>query len=394
MLSKTKIEETITDGLAYLSSMEYSDENGTGLCEKWITNLGKKSPIIRPDCTAEYLSLLLRLKTKNILPCRSSDEKCTQLARWCARSVTQKGAPFGYNTEKHEWESDFWVNDNAKVVIALISFMESLGKKNVTLEVKKAIQTIAEFLSLAQEKNGGFRACFTQKGEWFPPFVTTTTWGVLANVHLYRYSKEIQFSRNLEKGCDWLFKRILKNGRLNTTYELYRGEPFRENWRPPSSESAEFLILVSELYRNFKNDNTLKYMERVFSWVSSLQVANGAIINCDITSKEASEQNNPELADLVYTNGYALIGGTSAHEATSLPVYRSFSKKLAEFLCSIQIRKNVQWMGGWRGSYDVVRNRWAGRALYGGNVEEEGGMYSVYTGWTTAPILYGLTGLW
>jgi hypothetical protein len=178
---------------------------------------------------------------------------------------------------------------------------------------------------------------------------------------------------------------------MTTTYEMYKGQPFRENWRPPSSESAEFTILASHIYEQLKVDESLENLEKVFSWLSGLQAPNGAVRNCDENSMEASEQNNSNLADFVYTNGYALLGSLAAFKATSADNYLLFAKKLGEFLVNKQVKEDVAWKGSWRGSYDVVNEEWAGRALFGENPEEEGGMYSVYTGWTTAPILLGLS---
>jgi len=390
MRKEDQIRKTIEEGLSYLAFMEYTDKNGIGLCERWIINHRKKSPLIRPDCTAEYLNLLMTLEKNSCGRKRTYEEKCKNLARWCVHSVTDRGSPFGFNTESGRWESDFWINDNAKVLIALTNYLQYCNDTGLLKEIESAIQRIFRFLALAQEKKGSFKARFTQKGKWFPPFVTTTIWGTLAYLYLYRYTKDEKIYHKIMNGIEWLLDHILDTGRLTTTYELYRGEKFRENWRPPSSESAELMILLSEAYREFKSGDILDRLESVFFWLSSLQTESGGVVNCDIGSKNASEQNNTHLADMVYTNGYALIGGLCAYESTGSSAYRVFSEKLGTFLSSIQVHEDVQWRGGWRGSYDVVKNEWAGRALYGGNTEEEGGMYSVYTGWTTVPILQGL----
>ena len=57
---------------------------------------------------------------------------------------------------------------------------------------------------------------------------------------------------------------------------------------------------------------------------------------------------------------------------------------------NIQCRgESPLWDGAWRGSYDVEKECWAGRADQN-NPIDEGGMYSVYTGWCNAPNMYGL----
>ncbi len=394
MLSKKGLIESFDSGLGFLSSMEYSEKDGIGLFERWQINVKKKSPLVRPDCTAEYCNLLMYLVRNKIRHDSAITQKCVELARWCANGVTENGCPFGFNIEKNGWESDFWINDNSKVLIALINFTQEFENSTASLEVKSSIDKLANFILSAQEDDGGFKACYTRSGEWFPPFVTTTIWAALALAYLYQYTKDSQYLDPLNQALEWLYSRIHQNGRMTTTYEMYKGQPFRENWRPPSSESAEFTILAAHIYEQFKSEGSFENLEKVFLWLAGLQAPNGAVRNCDEDSIKASEQNNPNLADFVYTNGYALLGSLMAFKAASSDKYLLFAKKLGEFLVNTQVREDVQWKGSWRGSYDVVKEEWAGRALFGENVEEEGGMYSVYTGWTTVPILTGLSFLY
>ena len=48
------------------------------------------------------------------------------------------------------------------------------------------------------------------------------------------------------------------------------------------------------------------------------------------------------------------------------------------------------WNGGWRGAYDVNKKIWSGRANQN-NLIDEGGQYSVYTGWCATNIMLGMT---
>ena len=394
MVSKKDVIESLDLGLAFLSSMEYVEENGIGLFERWQITGNKKSALVRPDCTAEYGQLLMYLVKNRLYHGSSIKQKCVELVRWCAHSVTENGCPFGFNVENKDWESDFWVNDNAKILITLIHFLQAFEESPVIIHVKSAIQRIANFLLDAREDDGGFKACLTKSGEWLPPFVTATTWGALALAYIYQYTGDSHYLERLYQSLHWLYTRMHQNGRMTTTYEMYKGQAFRENWRPPSSESAEFSILAAHIYEQLKFEESFEHLEKVFSWLSRLQAQNGAVRNCDEDSRKASEQNNPDLADFVYTNGYALLGSLAACKATSSDKYLFFAKKLGAFLVNTQVREDVPWKGSWRGSYDVIKEEWAGRAFFGDNPEEEGGMYSVYTGWTTAPILLGLSQLY
>ncbi|MFH7835315.1 MAG: hypothetical protein QXL51_01805 [Candidatus Aenigmatarchaeota archaeon] len=230
-------------------------------------------------------------------------------------------------------------------------------------------------------------------GFGFRFFTTTTTWAVYSLLKLYELTTNETYLQSALKGLDWLKSKQKINGRMTTTYELYRGEPMRENWRPPSSETAEVILPFSEAVKLGFNEYQ-KNMQLAIEWLISLQHPSGGIRNCDKTSIDASEQNDPDLADMVYTNSYALISSIEAFKIlkTYLKLKR-FIEKLALFLMNIQVKDDVPWKGGWRGSYSLSRQTWAGRAIFGGNIEEEGGMYSVYTGWSTAVILTGLTRL-
>jgi hypothetical protein len=64
--------------------------------------------------------------------------------------------------------------------------------------------------------------------------------------------------------------------------------------------------------------------------------------------------------------------------------------KLASFLMGIQCAgESHLWDGAWRGAYNVRKGCWSGRANQNNDIDE-GGMYSVYTGWCNTTIMQGL----
>lgn len=129
---------------------------------------------------------------------------------------------------------------------------------------------------------------------------------------------------------------------------------------------------------------------RIGAFLLRLQHANGAIRNADDSCRHASLQTEPDLTDLVYTDGYALLALQEAYQATGEPRFREAADRLADFLVRVQCRgESPRWDGGWRGAYDVNTLEPRGRADQE-NPLDEGGMYSVYTGWCAAPITYGL----
>jgi hypothetical protein len=124
------------------------------------------------------------------------------------------------------------------------------------------------------------------------------------------------------------------------------------------------------------------------------QHGSGGIRNCDAASHNAAKQNDPNMTDLVYTDGYALIAlqeaaVVSIHLANRT-AYHTTVDRLADFLRLIQCTgEDPVWDGAWRGSYHLERRVWYGSAAPENDLEE-GGMNAVYTGWCIAPIVYGL----
>jgi hypothetical protein len=128
----------------------------------------------------------------------------------------------------------------------------------------------------------------------------------------------------------------------------------------------------------------------VGEYLVSMQHESGAILNCKDSDTKASLQNNKELCDLVYTQNFALQALISAYDMTGEKKYLDSAYHLGDFLVSIQCKEESKlWDGGWRGSYNVVTKEWDGRADQN-NLIDEGGMYSVYTGWCCTNIVYGL----
>jgi hypothetical protein len=180
--------------------------------------------------------------------------------------------------------------------------------------------------------------------------------------------------------------RITDSGRIQTSYETAQTEA----WRPPSSETAVALKAFAIAARFSQDMGTWMGMVNLAKALTRWQDTSGAILNCDADTLSASLQNDPDLTDNVYTNGYALLAYQEAFRSNGNSDYREASERLAEFLINTQCwGESALWDGSWRGSYSIKRKSWHGRADQN-NELDEGGMYSAYTGWSTAPIAYGL----
>lgn len=91
----------------------------------------------------------------------------------------------------------------------------------------------------------------------------------------------------------------------------------------------------------------------------------------------------PHLADLVYTENWAVLGFHHLHALTGEKRYLKARDLSLRFLASIQDRSESPLFSGcWRGMYDTLAGRW------GGGDRFEGGASSIYSGWTNAPIAW------
>ena len=88
----------------------------------------------------------------------------------------------------------------------------------------------------------------------------------------------------------------------------------------------------------------------------------------------------------------AVIPTYGSLEAAGADIYACLEAavKLADFLMGIQCTgESHLWDGAWRGAYNVRKGCWSGRANQNNDIDE-GGMYSVYTGWCNTTIMQGL----
>lgn len=344
----------------------------------------------RPDCNAEYLRVLCAYRKM------TGDDTCSFLEErifsWLLRtqdkeelSVWKGSFPFyvtdGYIRDRETGES-LYQNDNGKVIVSLCRIYEET-KEGRFLDMAGAA---ADYWMKVQQPDGTFgvndgknmEAC--RKG---PCFVQ---WLVSGLFLLYKLTGKLTYRGAAQKGLNYLLPLILPSGRCRTSYEIIG----MEDWRPASSETALMLYTLCIAYEAGEASSLPEKIERTGSFLLSLQEKNGGIRNCNENCREASLSDSRQLCDLVYTAGFALQAFLLAWRVTEAVKYREAAVRLAAFLTKIQCKgESPLWDGGWRGSYDMVEKRWEGQANQN-NALDEGGMYSVYTGWCCTNICIGL----
>jgi hypothetical protein len=344
----------------------------------------------RPDCNAEYLRVLHACDELS-----GERSYCTieeNILGWLERtqdkekrSVWKGSMPFylidGYIREG-KTDAVIYQNDNGKVMIALCQCYGITGDERMI----KIAESIAEYWMKTQQPDGTFGIIDgknTQECRKGPCFVQ---WLVSGLYLLYGITSNKHYLQSAEKGMAYLITLIHPSGRSYTSYEIIK----MEDWRPVSSETAIMLYAMNAACQVTKKPLYLQKLQLIGEYLLALQHENGAIINCKEDCKDASLQNNSDLCDLVYTQGFALQAFIHSHEVTKEKKYIDAAWRLGDFLAGIQCSGESElWDGGWRGSYNVATKEWDGRANQN-NLIDEGGMYSVYTGWCCTNIVYGL----
>lgn len=382
---------TIEKAIRWINTQMLTFDNGYyGIYERIRIDEHIRTNWSRPDCNAEYLRVLhtcdellgskeYSLIEENILGWleRTQDNE--------ERSVWKGSMPFyvidGYIREGKA-DAVIYQNDNGKVMIALCRIYRITGDERMITMARG----IAEYWIKTQQPDGTYGIIDgknTQECRKGPCFVQ---WLVSGLYLLYGITGDERYLLSAEKGLAYLILLIHPNGRSYTSYEVIK----MEDWRPVSSETAIMLYTLNAAYQATGKSDYLNKLRLTGGYLLSLQHESGAILNCREECKDASMQNNEDLCDLVYTQGFALQALIYSYQGTGERKYMDAAWRLGDFLTSIQCSEESElWDGGWRGSYNVVTKQWDGRANQNNKIDE-GGMYSVYTGWCCTNIVYGL----
>lgn len=376
--------------LDWINRQMIAGEAGSrGIYERFMTDTQTRSRCVRPDCNAEAARVLWKFKLAG--GGDSQEPLYDNIVKWLleVQRKDEKDPLYGtfpfYLEDGHRMDeslsSYLYQNDNGKVLVALADLYALTGDERM----KEAVCTAADFWCGLQTPEGLFyhdEIPELQAAYRGPAFSLWLALGLLMCGTYFQVPRYIEAAKRSFCRLDAL---ILNTGRMQTTYELEGGEA----WRPASSESAIALYCYTRAFEITKEQKYFEKADRLAGFIKTLQSPQGGIVNCNGTCLEASQQNREDLCDLVYTQGYALLG--LAHFAGVKSDYIDCAYRLAQFLMEIQCEgESPLWDGAWRGAYSISGECWSGRADQGGNLLDEGGMYAIYTGWCCMPIAEGL----
>lgn len=384
-------QKTIENAMNWINSQMLTFDQGYyGIYERIRIDKHIRTNWSRPDCNAEYLRVLANhQELTGECKYTSLEEK---LLSWLERiqqeeeeTIWRGSFPFyvidGYIREEKVGNT-IYQNDNGKILISMCCLYKQRGdKRYLTIAEKLA----AYWMNIQQEDGtygvrDGRTVVECRKG---PCFVQ---WLTIGYYYMYEILQKEMYLKAAEKGMEYLMGMILPDGRVRTSYEIIKFE----DWRPVSSETGIMLYVLSVAWRITNNECYKSQLDKVGNYFLNLQTENGAIKNCNQSCQGVSLQNDENLCDFVYTVGFALQALLEAYESTGEIKYYTAAVKLADYLVDSQCEgESPLWDGGWRGSRNIHTGKWSGRANQN-NPIDEGGMYSVYTGWCCTNIMLGM----
>jgi hypothetical protein len=395
MIDPTQYLDAVERSLTFLRRLLVVPDGSMGIYDRYRIDLQQINHWIRPDFTLEVARLFVAYgqetgNTEYVDMAHRMAKYALTLQRaegWLAGSF-----PFYQFGPTQPDEADpgegvggaTFPHDNGRIADCLIW----LYRQTEDEAYLNAAQRTLDFLLRIQSEDGTFSR--TELGqdqdelkgaEYVARPTLALIWGGMG------FRKQ-EYKDAARKGLIWLQGHTTNDGqgRVLTSFETARTDA----WRPPSSETAAALNVFALAARFLQEHPWWHSMVFMARTLRGWQDESGAIRNGDQETLKASKQTDPNLTDLVYTDADTLQGFIEAYRTNGDSTHREAAERLANFLISIQCRgESETWDGAWRGSYNLKHRQWAGRANQQ-NELDEGGMFSAYTGWATAPIAYGL----
>ena len=389
---KSKIEKSVRICIDWIKhQMSSFDFAFWGIYERIRIDVNQRVCCVRPDCNAEFLNVL---ELHENLNGQNKEPYYTNIFSWL-ESVqnTEQGKEGSFyfyfldGAYKDEFSKLIYQNDNGKVLYNLAQIFE----RTKDAKILPIMTALAQFWIDRQTEEGYF---YDKSVERMHPDCRGACFVVWLMVGLYKLwaiTQDERYYVAANKALRYCLDALVLEDRIRTSYEIDKCE----DWRPYSSEVAIMLLGVVEAFHYEKEETFKSKLQKISAFLGKtlleMQHKSGAILNQGSKTMEGlTLQEGGGLADLVYTEGFALCALVRAYETLKEEKYLNAAKNLSNFLMEIQCKgESPYWDGAWRGSYDVEKGCWAGRCNQNNQIDE-GGMYSVYTGWCCTNIMIGL----
>ena len=359
-----------------------------GMYERWRIDLGARTNWVRPGCNLEMARALMSYEL--VTGSKKYEQTCENLLNWVLNSQfgdehseVYGAFPFykveGKTIPEEQNLEALWPNDMGKILRNLCWFYRFRPREDI---LTSAVRLGDFFLNIISPEG-----TFGQKEAAFngPCF---RLWPAAGLSYLFATTGEKKYADAANLVFGKLKPMQFDSGRFLTSFESPDNKGCSEDWRAVSSETAIAMKCFCLGYSVFKDDSYKQIAIKAADWISGVQHSSGGILNSDCKSDGSSLQQD-NLVDLVYTNGYALMGLANMIDNIS-DRYRQCYDRLKNFLISIQCEgESEDWDGAWRGSYNPDEQCWEGKCDMNNDIDE-GGLNSVYAGWCVAPIVIGM----
>ena len=389
-ISRARLLSSVSACIKWIESQMLSFDRGYwGIYERVRINLNQRVPWVRPDTNAEYTRLLMYYQ--KLTGDRSKSDVLKHISHWLLGS--QNAAAEGEAAGSFNFffidgsittteSGRIWQNDNGKILCCLTD-VYTLSGDPAYLD---AARRLADFWLSVQNGEGYYYAPGVRRLHNIAKGPCFLLWLMAGMYKMYRVTGERKYLNSGERALSYFDIQLISGGRILTSYQLEK----TEDWRPYSSEIAIALLVSSETYAIIGDKRLKKTADEMYTMLSALQRDCGAVVNSNESEDVTSLNNDPDLADLVYTQGFALNAFISRYKTTGDADALAAAKSLAVFLMDIQCSGESRlWDGAWRGSYSISKVSWAGTCDQNNSIDE-GGMYSVYAGWCCSNIAHGL----
>ena len=138
--------------------------------------------------------------------------------------------------------------------------------------------------------------------------------------------------------------------------------------------SLTMLTPFALAYRITKKPEYRRVLDNLHRFLSAHQHPSGVI-----------KMDENDCVNLVYAQNWGPQGFCEAFEATADEKFLDAAERLADFFARAQLVDDDPHLdGAWVGNYNVAKD------FPGGNIDDEGNLYDLYTSWGAGPIVYGL----
>ena len=377
-ISEQDLVRAATDCLRWIE-LNLLPENAA-VYERIRTDVGEIVRLSRPDTASEFVTALAWYgETVDDTFSRYLSPATEWLLSSQLADGRRRGA-FPFYLSENGASPLIYQNDNAKVILNLLSLYERTHDRRAL----NAVAVCGDFWLNIQKRRGNYYAMvlkLKRRESYGPCFLL---WPMAAMCRLGAVTGESKYTESAYRALALLQKETASD-RMRTSFEVCKAEA----WRPVSSENYIALLCYSICYRTTSDKVFLNEIHKILPFCESLLLPNGAISNGKNDLK-ASLNDSDLLCDCVYTLGFGLNALISLYETLKDKKYLTYALRSASFALRTQCKENDPLVdGGWRGSYNVGTLNAEGRCNQRNSLDE-GGKYSLYSGWCALPITIGL----